>query len=202
MKDKYGQTLNILKKHYQEIPLERFGKDLYKTTIATILSARTRDEVTYTVCKEKLFPKASNINELSKLSIKEIEENIYPVGFYKTKAKNLNKLATEVIEKYKGKLPESKEELIKLPGIGPKTANVIVNRVFDLPTIAVDTHVHKIANILKWVQTKTPQQTENELKKTLPKKYWSEVSNILVSTGRQFRSERKLIDFFKNNKIL
>ena len=95
------------------------------------------------------------------------------------------------------KVPDSKEELVKLPGVGVKTANLVLNRAFGIPAIAVDTHVHRISNLLGWVHTKTPEQTEKELIKIVPKKYWPDMNRLFVSIGRQFTSKKKLEEFLK-----
>jgi endonuclease-3 len=122
---------------------------------------------------------------------------IYPVGFYKTKAKHLKKLSGMII-----KVPDTKAELMKLPGVGTKTANLVLNRAFGIPAIAVDTHVHRISNLLGWVHTKTPEQTEKELIKIVPKKYWPEMNRLFVSIGRQYTTKKKLFEFLKHNKLI
>ncbi len=160
------------------------------------MSARTKDEVTLEASK-RLFKKAPTLKSLAKLETKEIEKLIYPVGFYKTKAKHIKKLSNQIIY-----VPNTMEELIKLPGVGRKTANLILNRAFKIPAIAVDTHVHRISNLLSWVHTKTPQQTEKELVKTLPKKYWPDINRLFVSIGRQFTSKKKLNEFLKRNGLI
>lgn len=179
------------------MPLEVFGKNPYKTLISTILSSRTKDEVTLVRSRE-LFKKAKNFKQLQKLSEKEIERIIYPVGFYKTKAKHLKQLANLDLQE----IPKTREELIKLPGVGRKTANLTLNRAFGIPAIAVDTHVHRICNILGWVKTKTPEETEKELIKILPKKYWSETNRLFVSIGRQYTTNKKLLEFLKKENLV
>ncbi len=198
--NKYDTVFTIFEKHYIVVPLEVFGNDPYKTLVSTVLSARTKDEVTLEASK-RLFKKAKNIKELSELPEKEIEKLIYPVGFYITKAKHLKKLARTVLTEYKGKVPSTKEELTTLPGVGIKTANLVLNRAFGIPAIAVDTHVHKISNILGWIHTKTPEQTEKELVKTVPKKYWTDMNRLFVSIGRQFTSKKKLEEFLREEKL-
>jgi len=177
------------------VPLEVFGRDPYKTLISTVLSARTRDETTLKVSKE-LFKKAPNLKELNKLNEIQIQKLIYPVGFYKTKAKHLKKLASII-----NKVPKTKAELTKLPGVGVKTANLVLNRAFRIPAIAVDTHVHRISNLLGWVKTKSPQETEKSLVKVVPKKYWSDMNRLFVSIGQQYRSEKKLKEFLNSQGL-
>ncbi len=196
-----SKVFSVFRKHYQQIPLENFGKDPYKTLISTVLSARTKDEVTFEASK-RLFKKASNIKSLDRLDSPVIQKLIYPVGFYKIKAKHLKALARSLLESYGGKIPTTRDELTTLPGVGRKTANLVLNRAFKIPAIAVDTHVHKISNILGWVKTKTPEETEKELIKIVPKKYWPEMNKLFVSIGRQFTSKKKLEDFLKKEKLI
>lgn len=200
MSSSIAKVLKVFKKHYQPIPLEVYGTDPYKTLVSTLLSTRTRDETTF-AASERLFKKAPNIKTLDQLEIRSIRKLIYPVGFYKTKAKNLKRTAEIIVNQYNGKIPSSRDMLKKLPGIGQKTANLILARAFGQSTISVDTHVHKISNLLGWVKTKTPEQTERELMKVVPKKYWREVNRLLVSIGKQFRSKRKLIEFLKESNL-
>lgn len=197
----FGKAFKVFKKNYKLVPLEIFGQDPYKTLISTILSSRTKDEVTLEASK-RLFRKAPNIKSLGQLDQLEIRNLIYPVGFYRTKARNLRKLAKIILEKHGGKIPQTKETLMKLPGVGHKTANLVLNRAFKIPAIAVDTHVHKISNLLGWVKTKTPEQTERQLEKSLPKKYWKDINRLFVSIGRQYNTKKKLIEFFKKEGLL
>jgi len=195
------KVLSIFKKNYQLVPLEVFGKNPYKTLISTLLSARTKDATTLTVSK-KLFKKAQNIKTLSELDTKILRDLIYPVGFYKTKARHLKKLSSKIITDYGKRIPADRNELIKLPGVGRKTANLVLNRAFGIPAIAVDTHVHKISNLIGWVNTKTPEQTEKELVKMLPKKYWTDINRLFVSIGQQYNSKAKLHNFLKENRLV
>ncbi len=201
MSKNFEKVFSVFKKHYTLVPLEVYKKDPYRTLVSTVLSARTRDETTLVVSK-KLFKKAPTIKILSGLDIKTLRDLIYPVGFYKTKAKHLKNLASVILREYKGKIPSTREDLIKLPGVGRKTANLVLSRVFTIPAIAVDTHVHKISNLLGWVQTKTPEQTEKELVKIVPKKYWSDMNRLFVSIGRKFNTKKKLSDFLKKEKLV
>lgn len=192
----YQKVFRVFKRNYQLVPLEVFGSNPYKTLISTLLSSRTKDEVTLKASR-RLFKKASNLKNLDQLDQLKIRNLIYPVGFYKTKAKHLKKLSNLIT-----KVPNSKEELMKLPGVGRKTANLVLNRAFGTPAIAVDTHVHKISNYLGWVNTKTPEQTERELNRALPKKYWSEINRLFVSIGRQYNTKKKLVDFLEKEKLI
>lgn len=165
------------------------------------MSSRTNDDTTLKAAL-RLFKEAPNINKLAKLEQKEIEKLIYPVGFYKTKAKYIKKLAKILIKNYQGQIPSTREELIKLPGIGRKTANLVLNRAFGIPAIAVDTHVHRISNLLGWVKTKKPEETEKKLEEILPQKYWGDINRLFVSIGRQYKSKEKLIKFLKEEKLI
>ncbi|KKR11016.1 MAG: DNA-(Apurinic or apyrimidinic site) lyase [Candidatus Woesebacteria bacterium GW2011_GWA1_39_21] len=200
-KDNFKKIFSTFDRNYVPIPLEVFGENPYKTLVSTLLSSRTKDEVTLKSSK-RLFEEAPNINRLGKLSQTKIQKLIYPVGFYKSKARHLAKLADMVIQNHRGKIPNTKEELMKLPGVGRKTANLVLNRAFRIPAIAVDTHVHKISNLLSWVKTKTPEKTEVELIKILPKKYWSDTNRLFVSIGRQFNTQKKLLSFLKRKKLI
>ncbi|GEM_PF-443389 len=191
----------VFRKNYKPIPLEAFGKNPYKTLVSTILSSRTKDEVTFEA-SQRLFRVAPNIKKLEKLTQSEIRDLIYPVGFYKTKAKYLKQVSKLIVSEFHGKIPLTRKELMSLPGVGRKTANLVLNRAFGIPAIAVDTHVHKISNLLGWVKTKTPEQTEKELTRLLPRKYWKDVNRLMVSIGRQYSSRKKLVKFFKKEKLL
>ena len=191
-----NKLFKIFRKHYTLVPLEVFGKDPYKTLVSTILSSRTKDEVTLLASK-RLFKLAHNLKDLKNLNTEIIEKAIYPVGFYKTKAKHLKKLASLI-----DSVPKTREELINLPGVGRKTANLVLNRAFGVPAISVDTHVHRISNFLGLVKTKTPEQTEKELLKVIPEKYWPEVNRLFVSIGRKYTTNKKLEGFLNSQGLL
>jgi len=158
-------------------------KDPFKVLVATILSARTGDSTT-AQATARLFKKANSMDQLAKLSTKEIEKLIYPVGFYKNKAKFLKELPKAIKEKFKGKIPETVEELVELPGVGRKTANLVVAVGFNKPAICVDTHVHRIMNRFGYLKTKNPLETEFALRKKLPVKYWKSINKLLVAFGQ------------------
>lgn len=201
--DKPQRTFQILKEHAKVKPiLEEKLKEQnpYKILVATLLSSRTRDETTVPVAR-RLFAKAPTPEGLAKLEVREIRKLIFPVGFYKTKAKQLKTLAQILLRDFSGQVPDKLENLIKLPGVGRKTANLVLSLAFGVPTIAVDTHVHKISNLLGWVKTKTPEQTEKELSKILPKKYWSQINRVFVSLGQRYRSKKRLQEFLKEKGL-
>ena len=159
------------------------NRDPFKVLIATILSARTKDEVTIKASR-KLFSAADNPQDMLKLGEEKISELIYPVGFYRNKAKNIVQICKELVEKYNGKVPDTMEELLKLKGVGRKTANLVLILGYDKMGICVDTHVHRITNRWSYVKTRTPEETEMELRKKLPKKHWKEINELLVSFGQ------------------
>ncbi|MEF3245174.1 MAG: endonuclease III [Caldisericaceae bacterium] len=157
--------------------------DPFKILIGTILSLRTKDNVTESASL-RLFKVVKTPHDLKKLSVEEIEKLIYPVGFYRRKAVQLKGIADVLIEEYGGKVPNTLDELLKIKGVGRKTANLVITEAFDEYGICVDTHVHRISNRLGWVKTKTPEQTEEELRKILPKKYWKKINQYLVTFGQ------------------
>lgn len=200
-KENIAKVVSSFKKHYRQIPLEIYANDKYKILISTLLSSRTKDEVTRKVA-DRLFQKAPTVKKLGQLAQSEIRTLIYPVGFYRTKAKHLKKLARIIIEAFNGEIPDTRDKLMKLPGVGRKTANLTLNRAFGIPAIAVDTHVHKISNMLGWVKTKTPEETERQLMKILPRKYWIEINRLFVGVGRQFTTKKKLKEFLRKEKLI
>ena len=157
-------------------------EDPFKVLVATILSARTKDETT-AVASARLFKDAPDCASLARLSEERIAELIYPVGFYKTKAKHLT-LLPGALQAFGGQVPDTIEELITLPGVGRKTANLVVSVAFKKPAICVDTHVHRITNIWEYVVTDTPLQTEMALRAKLPKEHWIPINSLLVAFGQ------------------
>ena len=157
-------------------------KDPFKILVATILSARTKDETTAQAA-ERLFRHAPDQQGLAHLTEEKIAKLIYPVGFYRNKAKYLVKLPN-ALEAFGDAVPDTVEQLVTLPGVGRKTANLVASVAFHKPAICVDTHVHRIMNIWGYVKTKDPLQTEITLRKKLPKKYWITVNSLLVAYGQ------------------
>jgi len=157
--------------------------DPFKILVATILSARTKDEVTATVSR-RLFARAGSVDALSELTVEELEKIIYPVGFFRNKAKYLSQLPAALNERFQGVVPQDLDSLLTLPGVGRKTANLVVAIAFNKPAICVDTHVHRIMNIWGYVQTATPLQTEMALRQKLPEQYWIRINSLLVAFGQ------------------
>ena len=159
-------------------------KTPFSTLISCLLSLRTKDEVTADA-SYRLFRKYNTPNQIVKASEEEIKSLIYPVGFYKTKAKRIKEISKTILENYNGKVPNDFKELLKLKGVGRKTANIVMvyghNKQGFLP---IDTHCHRIPNRLGWIKTKTPEQTEEELKEVLPKDYWDDFNHLFVKFGQ------------------
>jgi len=183
--DRIIETLKREKKKFKKTAISEIHKtkDPFRVLISCLLSLRTKDEVTLKA-SERLFSVAKTPEEFLNLSTKKIEELIYPVGFYRVKAKRIKEISKIIIEKYSGKVPNNLEELLTLPGVGRKTANIVITQGFNKYGIAVDTHVHRVSNRLGLVETKTPEETEVELRKMIPKKYWIELNDLFVSFGQ------------------
>jgi endonuclease-3 len=183
-------VLRILKKEIEKwkVPVvgviaEQAVDRPFETLVSTILSLRTKDKVTETASR-RLLARAPSPEVLASLPIREIEQLIYPVGFYHTKARNLVKTCERLIEGYGGKVPRSLDELLKLPGVGRKTANLVLTVGFGDYGICVDTHVHRISNLWGYVSTKTPEETELALRRKLPRRHWITYNDILVTFGQ------------------
>ena len=158
--------------------------DPYCVLISTILSLRTKDDVTLQA-SVRLFNAASNPADMLKLSAEQIEKLIFPTGFYKTKAQRILEISQILMDKYNGKVPNTVEELLALPGVGIKTANLTLNLGFGIDAICVDCHVHQISNRMGWIKTSTPEESEKVLQTVMPKKYWIPLNELLVSYGQE-----------------
>jgi endonuclease-3 len=173
--------------HDMDIPIvteiSHRSRDPFHILISTILSLRTKDEVTRQAAT-RLLGKAGSPQELLLLPEEDIARLIFPVGFYKTKARTLKQICRDLIDEYEGKVPSDLEVLLKLKGVGRKTANLVLTLGFHKPGICVDTHVHRVSNRLGYVKTKTPEQTEMALREKLPKEYWIEYNDLLVTWGQ------------------
>jgi len=163
--------------------IDQFGKDPFLLLISCILSLRARDTVTLPVSLN-LFKHVRTPQDIVAIPLQKLEELIYPVGFYKRKSRQIKQISTLLLNMYDGKVPDTEKALLALPGVGIKTANLVLSMAFDIPAICVDIHVHRISNRLGLVTTQTPEQTEKELKKILPKKYWIEWNKLLVLWGQ------------------
>jgi endonuclease-3 len=163
---------------------ERYRRDPWAVLVSTILSLRTKDEVTL-AASERLLRRAGSPGELLALGEEEAARLAYPAGFYRTKAANLMKIARLLIERHGGQVPADMEALLALPGAGRKTANLVLIEAFDQEGICVDVHVHRISNRTGWVETKTPEETEMELRRILPRPYWKGINALLVLYGQR-----------------
>jgi len=169
-------SVNTVAEHYRHDP--------WAVLVSTILSLRTKDDVTLAASK-RLLEKAGSPEDLHIISEKTIEKLIYPAGFYRNKAASLKKIAAILLEQYNGNVPSSMEELLALPGVGRKTANLVLNEAFDTAAICVDIHVHRISNRCGWLVSKTPEETEMILREILPRKYWKRINYLLVLYGQK-----------------
>ena len=159
-------------------------KNPFLVLISCILSLRTKDTTTGPVSL-KLFEVADTPQKLAKIPLKKFQKIIKPVNYYITKSKRIKEISKMLIKKYKGKVPDNFDELMKFKGVGRKTANIVMTYgFFKKGYLPIDTHCHRIPNRLGWVKTKTPQKTEIELKKILPKKYWKDFNDIFVTFGQ------------------
>ncbi len=183
------QVVAILKVAMKDLPdpsvtlVGKRWKSPFLVLISCILSLRTRDETTLPA-SERLFALGDTPQALLKLSIKEIEKAIYPVGFYHTKAKVLQGISRDILEKFGGRVPDEIDELLTMKGVGRKTANLVLIEGFGKPGICVDTHVHRISNRFGYIKTKTAEETEWTLRKELPAEYWIEYNALLVTWGQ------------------
>ena len=162
---------------------EHYRRDPWAVLVSTILSLRTKDDVTLETSR-RLLGHAPGPTELNALPEEQVARLAYPAGFYRTKAASLKKIAAILLEQYGGKVPADMDALLALPGVGRKTANLVLIEAFDLPGICVDVHVHRISNRCGWLCTKTPEETEMTLRDILPKKYWKGINALLVLYGQ------------------
>lgn len=159
------------------------GATPFQILVSTLLSLRTKDEVTAKACS-RLFAVAQTPGEILELGEDELKKLIYPVGFYPTKARRLQEISRILLSEYAGEVPEEIDELLKLPGVGRKTANLVLVEGYQKAAICVDTHVHRISNRVGYVKTKTPEATEMALRKKLPGKHWLRYNELLVAFGQ------------------
>ena len=183
------QVVSILKDQLKDLPdpsvtlVGKRWKSPFLVLISCILSLRTKDQTTLPA-SERLFKLADAPAKMLHLSTQEIEKAIYPVGFYKTKARTILGICKDILEKFDGKVPNNIDTLLTMKGVGRKTANLVMTEGFGIPAICVDTHVHRISNRLGYVKTNNPESTEMKLRADLPKKYWIDYNAILVLWGQ------------------
>ncbi len=189
----FNKAENKYKKSEKRLAGEGWDAD-WKLLIATIMSAQSRDETTILIA-ENLFKKYPNLNDLANAKFPEVLNILKSLNYNKTKAKHIILASNFLINHYNSKVPDNIEKLVKLPGVGRKTANLVLSELHNKDTITVDTHVHRVSNILNLVKTKTPHQTELELMKIAPKEYWSRINRIFVLWGKDVpgRNKSKLL---------
>jgi len=189
MKKNISRIMNVIEKyfdHNEKTTLNRMRKkpDAFKILIACLLSLRTQDKNTE-IASKRLFEVADSPEQIVKLPIGKLEKLIFSSGHYKKKAKILKHVSKVLIQKFDSKVPNDKRDLLSIKGIGPKTANIVLAFAYGKDVLPIDTHCHRIPNRLGWVKTKTPEQTEKELEKVLPKRYWNEFNSIFVLFGKE-----------------
>ena len=183
------EVVRILKHAMQDLPdpsvtlVGKRWKSPFLVLISCILSLRTKDETTLPA-SERLFALATTPQEMLKLTPQQIEKTIYPVGFYRTKARNIIGICRDLIEKFNGNVPDDIDTLLTFKGVGRKTANLVLTEGFGKLGVCVDTHVHRISNRLGYVKTKTPEETEMALRNKLPRRYWQTYNDLLVAFGQ------------------
>ena len=180
--------MEVLSEHFnysERTTLNRMRKkpDPFKILISCLISLRTQDKNTE-IASRNLFEVADTPEKILNLRVKKLEKLIFSSGHYKKKAGVLKSVSKEIIERFDGKVPDDKEKLLSINGIGPKTANIVLNFAFGKNVLPIDTHCHRIPNRLGWINTKTPEKTEKELEKILPEKYWKEFNAIFVLFGK------------------
>ena len=159
-------------------------RDPFRLLVACVISLRTKDAVT-AEASTRLFAEAATPGTLAAVPESRIAKLIFPAGFYNTKARQIHEIARRVAEQHGGRVPAELDKLLAFPGVGRKTANLVLGLGFAVPAICVDTHVHRISNRLGLVRTKTPEQTEHALEKVLPERYWIDINDLLVTFGQQ-----------------
>ncbi len=178
--------IRILKEEIRQWPVPALGHytdSPFTVLISCILSLRTKDQTT-TAASERLFEVAATPEALVEIPASDIEQYIYPVSFYRVKARTIREISAQLLERFEGRVPDRLDDLLSLPGVGRKTANIVVTLAFGKPGIAVDIHVHRISNRLGYVSTKTPDETEMALRAKLPRRYWLVLNDLLVTFGQ------------------
>jgi endonuclease-3 len=160
------------------------NNDPFRVLVSTLISLRTKDEVTL-AASDRLFALADTPQAMVKIPRQAIEEAIYPAGFYRVKARNILEVSRLLIENHNGLVPCEREQLLSLPGVGVKTANLTLNLGFGIDAICVDTHVHRISNRLGWIHTRTPEESEKALERIMPRRHWIGLNEMLVTFGQQ-----------------
>lgn len=164
--------------------IARKTRSPFRVLVSTVISARTKDEVT-SGASRRLYELADTPEKMAGLRVDRIEKAIYPAGFYKNKAKAIKELSRMLLTDFGGNVPDTIDELVRLPGVGRKTANLVLTLGFGMPAICVDTHVHRVTNRLGVISTNNPEETEYALRRVLPVKHWIEINDLLVMYGKK-----------------
>lgn len=188
--DKNRDIIKILEGEYKDMGCALNFETPFELLIATMLSAQTTD-ITVNKATEKLFKEYNTPYDFEKLSLEQLEPYVKSCGFYKTKAKNIIETSKRLVKEFSGKVPQSLEELITLPGVGRKTANVVLSNAFGKDAIAVDTHVFRVSNRIGIADASDVEETERQLMENIPKEYWSRAHHWLIWHGRKICSARK-----------
>ena len=194
----FGRAQKKYGKSSKRLAADGWGEP-WRTLIVTIMSAQSRDETTIPIA-EKLFKKYDSLEKLANAKVSDVYRIFSGLNFNKTKAKNVIAAARHVRDEFSGVLSSDIDELVKIPGVGRKTANLVLSEVFGKDAIPIDTHCHRILNVLGIVDTKNPDQTEEEIKKIAPRKYWSKINRILVLWGKECpgRDKERLLGSLEN----
>ena len=184
------EILDLLKEEYPDAAIQLKFNSPHELLIATMLSAQSTDKQVNKVTK-KLFEKYTKPEDYLEVPLDELKQDIYSTGFYNEKAKNIRKAMKMIIEEFEGELPDNMKGLLKLPGVGRKTANVVLGHAFDIPGIVVDTHVIKLTNRLGFVDTKNADKIEKEIEKLIPEEDWVMFTHYMISHGRNICKARK-----------
>ena len=184
--DRFVETLKACYRDWDAPVITAFsnaGATPFQVLVSTVLSLRTKDEVT-AAASRRLFERAPTPEALVALPVVEIEKRIFPVGFYRTKAARLVQISRIILDTHHGEVPATIEALLRLPGVGRKTANLVLVEGFGIPAVCVDVHVHRISNRIGYVATRSPDETESVLRRQLPKPYWIVYNELLVAFGQ------------------
>lgn len=189
-KKRAGEILHLLELEYPDAGTMLEYKSIFELLVAVILSAQSTDAQVNRVTRE-LFVTSNIPQDFASMDITELEDAIRGVGLYKAKARSIQSISRILVEKYQGQVPDNFNDLLQLPGIGRKTANVILSVGFNQPGLGVDTHVHRVSNRLGLVEEQYPDKTELSLKSIIPRKNWSQAHHLLIFHGRRICTARK-----------
>lgn len=185
----------------QEIRLAAEWSEKWKVLISTILSCQTRDETTIEI-SNRLYSRYDSVQKLAAAGLEDVKKLVKPVNYYKTKAKHVIETAKIIVDHYKGEVPKTREELLELPGVGRKVANVYLVQVYEAAAIGVDTHVAYLSQLLGWTKNKNPHKIEKDLERLFPNRYWNSINYILVRFGRIYGTRKRQREKLKEEKII